>query len=74
MMDFNKLNYLMAIAELQSFSKAAKRCYVSQPALTRCVKNIEDELGLKLLDRACSPIKLTYAGERTLPLCRRSWS
>ena len=33
-MDFNKLNYLMAIAELQSFSKAAKRCYVSQPALT----------------------------------------
>lgn len=64
MMDFNKLNYLMAIAELQSFSKAAKRCYVSQPALTRCVKNIEDELGLKLFDRSCSPIKLTYAGER----------
>ena len=64
MMDFNKLNYLMAIAELQSFSKAAKRCFVSQPALTRCVKNIEDELGLKLFDRSCSPIKLTYAGER----------
>ena len=64
MMDFNKLNYLMAIAELQSFSKAAKRCFVSQPALTRCVKSIEDELGLKLFDRSCSPIKLTYAGER----------
>ena len=64
MMDFNKLNYMMAIAELQSFSKAAKRCFVSQPALTRCVKNIEDELGLKLFDRSCSPIKLTYAGER----------
>ena len=64
MMDFNKLNYLIAIAELQSFSKAAKRCFVSQPALTRCVKSIEDELGLKLFDRSCSPIKLTYAGER----------
>lgn len=63
-MDFNKLNYLMAIAELQSFSKAAKRCFISQPALTRCVKSIEDELGLKLFDRSCSPIKLTYAGER----------
>lgn len=63
-MDFNKLNYLIAIAELQSFSKAAKRCFVSQPALTRCVKSIEDELGLKLFDRSCSPIKLTYAGER----------
>lgn len=63
-MDFNKLNYLIAIAELQSFSKAAKRCFVSQPALTRCVKSIEDELGLKLFDRSCSPIRLTYAGER----------
>lgn len=62
-MDFNKLNYLMAIAELQSFSKAAKKCFVSQPALTRCVKNIEDELGVKLFDRSCSPIKLTYAGK-----------
>ena len=64
MIDFNKLNYLMAVAKLQSFSKAAKECYVSQPALTRCVKNIEDELGVKLFDRSCAPIKLTYAGER----------
>ena len=63
MIDFNKLNYLMAVAKLQSFSKAAKECYVSQPALTRCVKNIEDELGVKLFDRSCAPIKLTYAGE-----------
>lgn len=63
-MDFNKLNYLIAIAELQSFSKAAKKCFVSQPALTRCVKSIEDELGVKLFDRSYSPIKLTYAGER----------
>lgn len=63
-MDFNKLNYLIAVAELQSFSKAAKKCFISQPALTRCVKSIEDELGVKLFDRSCTPIKLTYAGER----------
>lgn len=63
-MDFNKLNYLLAVAELKSFSKAAQKCFVSQPALTRCVKNIEDELGVKLFDRSCSPIRLTYAGER----------
>lgn len=63
-MDFNKLNYLMAVAELKSFSKAAERCFISQPALTRCVKSIEDEIGVKLFDRSCSPIKLTYAGER----------
>lgn len=63
-MDFNKLNYLIAVAELKSFSKAAEKCFVSQPALTRCVKNIEEELGVKLFDRTCSPIKLTFAGER----------
>lgn len=63
-MDFNKLNYLIAVAELKSFSKAAEKCFVSQPALTRCVKNIEEELGVKLFDRSCSPIKLTFAGER----------
>ena len=59
MIDFNKLNYLMTVAKLQSFSKAAKECYISQPALTRCVKNIEDELGVKLFDRTCAPIRLT---------------
>ena len=63
-MDFNKLNYLLAVEELKSFSKAAQKCFVSQPALTRCVKNIEDELGVKLFDRSCSPVRLTYAGER----------
>lgn len=63
-MDFNKINYLMAVAELKSFSKAAEKCFVSQPALTRCIKSIEDEVGIKLFDRSCTPIKLTYAGER----------
>lgn len=69
-LDFNKLNYLIAIAELQSFSKAAQKCFVSQPALTRCVKNIEEELGVKLFDRTCSPIKLTYAGEHYISAMR----
>lgn len=62
-MDFNKLNYLIAVAELRSFSKAAEKCFISQPALTRCIKTIEDELGVKLFDRSRSPIRLTYAGE-----------
>lgn len=63
-MDFNKLNYLLAVAELKSFSKAAEACFISQPALTRCIKNIEAELGVKLFDRSYSPIRLTYAGEK----------
>lgn len=63
-MDLNKSAYLLALAELKSFSKAAEKCYISQPALTRYIKNLEEELGLKLVDRSSSPVQLTYAGER----------
>ena len=65
-MDFQKLNYLVAVAELKSFSKAAERCFVSQPALTRSIQSIEDEIGIKLFDRSKSPVRLTYAGEHYL--------
>lgn len=65
-MDFQKLNYLVSVAEQKSFSKAAEKCFVSQPALTRSIKGIEDELGIKLFDRSKSPVRLTYAGERYL--------
>lgn len=70
-MDFNKVHYLMMVAELKSFSKAAEQCFISQPALTRCIKNMEEELGVKLFDRSCSPIRLTYAGERYLAGMRK---
>lgn len=70
-MDFNKVQYLIAVAEMQSFSKAAEKLFISQPALTRCIKNMETELGVKLFDRSCSPIQLTYAGERYLAGMRK---
>lgn len=63
-MDFAKYKYVIAVAELRSISKAAERCSISQPALTRCINKIEAELELKLFDRSTLPIKLTYAGER----------
>ncbi len=70
-MDFNKVHYMIAVAELKSFSKAAEKCFISQPALTRCIKNMEEELGVKLFDRSCFPIRLTYAGERYLAGMRK---
>lgn len=63
-MEFAKYKYVMAVAELRSISKAAVRCSISQPALTRSINKIEDELGVKLFDRSTLPIRLTYAGER----------
>lgn len=62
-MDSSKLHYVMTIAEYQSISRAAEKLHISQPALTRYVNKLEDELGVKLFDRSTLPIRLTYAGE-----------
>ena len=70
-MDFNKLNYLLAVAELKSFSKAAQKCFVSQPALTRCVKNIEDELGVNYLTAPVPPFVSPMPVSATSPVCRK---
>lgn len=63
-MDFVRYSYIVAVAELGSISKAAERCFISQPALTRSINKIEEELGVRLFDRSTSPLRLTYAGER----------
>ena len=62
-MDLNKLNYIIVIAEEKSFSKAAKKLFISQPALSQYVSTIENELNMKIFDRNKYPIKLTVAGE-----------
>ena len=70
-MIYSKYKYIAAVAELRSISKAAQKLYISQPALTRIVMNIEEELGTPLFNRAALPIQLTYAGERYLEEARR---
>ena len=62
-MDLNKLNYIIVIAEEKSFSKAAKKLFISQPALSQYVSTIEAELGIKIFDRNKYPITLTSSGK-----------
>ena len=62
-MNFKQLSYIITIAEEQSFTAAAAKHFVSQPSLSLCVHNIEEELGTTLFDRSTSPISLTKAGE-----------
>lgn len=65
-MDFTRFEYLIALDECRSFSRAAEKCYISQPALTKSINKLEDALGVRLFDRSKNPITLTYAGERYL--------
>lgn len=54
--------YVAAIAEFRSITLAAKRLGIAQPALSRYIKRLEEDLGVQLLDRSVDPIALTQAG------------
>jgi len=58
-----QIQYFMAVAESHHFTKAAKQLFVSQSALSQQINKLEDDLGVKLLDRISHPITLTGAGE-----------
>jgi DNA-binding transcriptional LysR family regulator len=62
-MELRHLKYFTVVAEDLNFSRAAVRLYISQPALSRQVKNLEDELGVILFLRQPDGLKLTEAGE-----------
>lgn len=62
-MTSQQLKYVLMLAETKSFSIAAKRLYITQPALSLYIMNLEEQLGVTLFDRSSSPIKLTSVGE-----------
>jgi len=57
------MEYVYAVYQKKSFSKAAESLHVSQPALSTAIRKIESELQLQLFDRSSSPIELTPAGK-----------
>lgn len=65
-MELRHLRYFVAVAEALSFTKAAQKLRLSQPSLTRQVRNLEDELGVRLLERAKSRVTLTEEGRSFL--------
>ena len=62
-MDLQQIRYFVAVAKYESFSQAAQKLFVTQPILTRCVKNLEQELGLPLIVRTTRSFALTDAGK-----------
>lgn len=62
-MTTQQLKYVLMLAETRSFSMAAKKLYITQPALSLFIMNLEEQLGVSLFDRSSSPIKLTSVGE-----------
>lgn len=61
-MDIRQLQYFMEVARLQSFTKAAESLYITQPSISKTIRNIEEELGVTLFDRSGKKVVLTDAG------------
>ena len=61
-MTINQLRYFVAVADHQSFTKAATQYYISQTAITQQIQALEESLGIKLIDRSTRPISLTPGG------------
>ena len=66
-MNISQLRYFVAVADHQSFTKAATQYYISQTAITQQVQALEEMLGVKLIDRSTRPISLTPGGLAFLP-------
>lgn len=60
---FASRNYVLEVYKERSFSKAAKKLFISQPALSATIKRIEDKIGEDIFDRSTTPISLTACGE-----------
>ena len=58
-----QLQYLVALGETGSFSRAAEACHVTQPTLSAGIKELEEMLGVKLAEREARGAKLTHAGQ-----------
>ncbi len=69
-MDFHHLREYATIAESGSFSKAARRLHLAQPPLSRHIRQLEDELGIKLFVRTASGVQITPEGSLLLGQAR----
>ena len=71
-MNLRDLRYVIAVAELGHFGKAATACHVSQPTLSGQILKLEEELGVAIFERVGKQVRLTPVGEEILAHARRS--
>ena len=70
-MELRHLRYFVAVAEMENVSRAAmQRLHVSQPSLSRQIRDLEDEIGVQLLERTAKSVRLTDAGRAFLDEAR----
>jgi len=69
-MTITQLSYVLAVAEQQNFTKAAEKCFVTQPTLSMQIQKLEDQLDILIFDRSKKPIELTEVGKKIVNQAR----
>jgi len=72
-MEMHQVRYFLAVARLLNFTRAADDCNVTQPSLTRAIKQLEAELGGDLFRRERPAAQMTELGQRMLPLLQQCY-
>jgi DNA-binding transcriptional LysR family regulator len=72
-LEMHQIRYFLAVSETLNLTKAAQRCNVAQPSLTRAIKALETELGGELIRRERALSHLTELGQRMLPMLRQCY-
>src|SRR5947209_20091276 len=70
-MELRHLRYFIAAADALSFTRGAEKLHLAQPSLTRQIKNLEEEIGVRLLDRTKARVSLTPEGQSFLVDAKR---
>ena len=69
--EIRDIQYILAVWQERSISRAAEKCYISQPALSKIVKRVETGLGTAIFDRGSVPLRVTPEGEVFLDYFKR---
>lgn len=72
-MEIHQIRYFLALSRTLNFTRAAEECHITQPALTRAIKALEDELGGELIRREGRTSHLTELGRRMVPMLQRCY-
>ena len=70
-MDLQQLRFLVTISKTLNFSKAAEELYISQPTLSHQIRRLEDELGVRLLERSTRNVELTPVGRECVNIAQQ---
>ena len=74
LMEFRQLEYFIAVAEERSFTRAAERQFVAQPAVSAQISRLERRVGQPLFERSTREVRLAPAGAALLPHARAARS